>query len=104
MAEQIPMQERIITKAMKDMAFRQQLLSNPKAVLERELGVTLPAGLNIEVHEDTFDTVHLLLPMPRRDLEADLQDLSDEELEAVGGGNTNINPYYDAMGMGRLGE
>ncbi|GAC1349589.1 MAG: hypothetical protein NVSMB27_24140 [Ktedonobacteraceae bacterium] len=45
MATQNSMQEQIIAKAMKDEAFRQQLLSNPKEVLERELDINLPEGV-----------------------------------------------------------
>jgi hypothetical protein len=84
MSQQNPMQEQVIAKAMKDEAFRQELLSNPKAVLERELGVTLPQGVTIQVHEDTPTTLHLVLPMKPQAGEP--QELSDAELEQVAGG------------------
>jgi hypothetical protein len=74
---------KIMAKAMKDEAFRQQLLSHPKATLERELGITLPPGLTIQVHEDTCTTRHLVLPRlaPR-----DTGEVSDAELADVAGG------------------
>jgi hypothetical protein len=75
--------KQILAKAMKDEAFRQQLLSHPKATLERELGVTLPAGLTIQVHEDTPTTRHLVLPRPAP---RDTGEVADTELADVAGG------------------
>ena len=34
----------IIAKATNDLIFREQLLDNPKAALERALGITFPQG------------------------------------------------------------
>lgn len=52
----------IIKKAMKDSAFRASLLANPNAAIEQALGVSLPAGVNIKVYEDTADTFNMVLP------------------------------------------
>jgi hypothetical protein len=57
------LQRRIIAKAMKDEVFRQELLSHPKEVLERELDITFPMAVTIHVHEETPFTVHLVLPL-----------------------------------------
>jgi hypothetical protein len=84
MPEQNTVREQIIAKAMKDEAFRQQLLSNPKVTLERELGIGLPADVNVEVHEDTATTLHLVLPMKAQ--ESPMHELSDSDLEAAVGG------------------
>ena len=87
MIHQNPIQEQIIARALKEEAFRQELLSNPQAAIERELGIRIPQGVTIEVHQDTPTTLHLVLPlvnMPR----AALADLSDAELEQAVGGNT----------------
>jgi hypothetical protein len=54
----------IITHAWADAAFKQELLTNPRAVLERELGLQLPDGIEIFIHEQTPTQLHLLLPMP----------------------------------------
>jgi len=84
MSEQKTLQEQIVTRAMKDEVFRRELLSNPKAAVERGLGITLPQGANIQVHEDTPDTIHVVLPMKVQSGEP--LELSDAELEqAVGG-------------------
>ena len=50
MSEQKTLQEQIVARAMQDEAFRQELLSNPKAAVERGLGITLPQGTNIQVY------------------------------------------------------
>src|SRR3984893_12661978 len=86
MPEQNVTQQQIIARAMKDEAFRQRLLSNPKETLERELGTTLPQGVTIQVHEDTPAILHLVLPI-KQPLGA-MQELSDAELEQVSGGHS----------------
>ena len=61
----------IIRRAWRDIEFKQQLLANPRAVLERELGVALPSGVQIYVHEQTPTEVHLILPPPPEQDEAE---------------------------------
>jgi len=86
MSQQNPNQDPIVSKAMKDEVFRQELLSNPKAAIERELGISIPQGVTIAVHEDTPTTLHLVLPMPVPSARG--AELSDAELEqATGGGH-----------------
>jgi len=88
MTEQNLFQEKILAKAVKDESFRQELLNEPKAVVARELGLTLSDQVSIQVLENTPTTLHIVLP-PH--LEADeTRELSDEELEAVAGG---VNQY-----------
>ena len=55
-------QEQVIARAMKDPAFRQAMLSNPRAVLAREYNVHLPAHLMVRVLEETPNTFTLVLP------------------------------------------
>jgi Nitrile hydratase, alpha chain len=74
----------IIAKATNDEAFREQLLDNPKAALERTLGITFPQGVTIQVHEDTPTTLHVVLPVNSQ--AGKPRDLSDAELEHVAGG------------------
>lgn len=84
MSQQNPIQEQIIARVMKDDAFRHRLLNNPRETLERELGVTLPQDVTIQVHEDTASTIHLVLPKQLQ--MSGMQELSDAQLEqAVGG-------------------
>ena len=88
MSQQTPIKEQLIAKAMKDEAFRQEVLSNPKAAIERALGITIPAGVTIAVHQDTPTTLHLVLPMQAQS--AALTEMSDAELEQATGGFTPV--------------
>ena len=60
----------LIKRAWQDAGFKQQLLSDPRATIEESLGVTLPTGLHIYIHEQTPTDLHLVLPMPPEDPEA----------------------------------
>ena len=70
------MRERLIAKAAADETFRARLLSDPKAAVEDELDLAIPAGFTIEVHEDAVDTSHLVLPPPSKLEEADLDQVA----------------------------
>ena len=76
------LREHLIEKAANDEAFRARLLADPNAAIEEELGLTVPAGLTIKVHEDLADTSHLVLPPVARLAEADMK-------QAAGG----VPPY-----------
>ena len=54
----------LITRAWEDEAFKRELLANPKATIEKALGVAFPEDIEIYVHEQTPTEVHLVLPMP----------------------------------------
>ena len=76
---------RLIAKAWTDEAFRQQLLSNPKAVVEQEYGAALPEGMNVEIIQEPANTLYIVLPaMPES---SSSEELNDEQLEAVAGGS-----------------
>lgn len=49
-------------RSIQDAAFRDSLVRDPAGTLQREFGVTVPAGITVEVHEETEDTVHVVLP------------------------------------------
>ena len=73
------MQARILAKAGEDEDFRAKLIDNPKAVISEELGLYIPEGFDIQVHENTATTGHLILQPSER--------LTESELElAVGAG------------------
>ena len=65
-------------KAAEDADFRTRLLSDPKGAIGQELGVTMPASLSIEIHEESDATAHLVLPPDSK--------LSEGDLQAVSGG------------------
>lgn len=52
----------IIAKALQDEDYRKALVADPKAVVEKELGVKLPESLTIEVLQETDDHACLVLP------------------------------------------
>jgi len=66
----------LITRALKDESFRAELIANPKAVIEQEIGSKLPDELEITVLEETADTVYMVLPCNP------YEGVSEEELQA----------------------
>jgi hypothetical protein len=74
---------KIIARAVKDPAFRKQLVANPKATLEKEFGLKVPANVTLQVHEEGDDVRHIVLPQARAKQSVEL---SDEQLEAAAGG------------------
>jgi hypothetical protein len=56
------LERELIEKALKDENFHKALLANPKSALESEFGVTLPNGLQIEVHQERPNLLHIVLP------------------------------------------
>lgn len=59
---QAPAELEISTRVLTDDQFRQALLSDPAATLEREYGVKVPEGVKIQVHEETDQVIHLIVP------------------------------------------
>ena len=69
---------RILAKAAEDEGFRAQLINDPKAAISEEFGINLPESFEIQVHQKTATTRHLIL------LPSEL--LAESELEMVAGG------------------
>ncbi len=78
------LETRVITRALQDESFKQQLLSGSvaaKAAIEQEIGQKLPQDLQVKVIEETANVSYVVLPkMPSTD------ELSEDELETVAGG------------------
>ena len=72
------MEKTVLDKASEDADFRARLLSNPKDAIQQAVGVTVPDGFTIKVHEADSTTAHLVLPSNSK--------LSSADLSAVGGG------------------
>ncbi len=77
------LEAQLIKRALQDVGFRQELVRDPKRVLERELGIRMPNNIHVQVVEESATTVYLVLPQVPTSTGAEL---SDEELEAVAGG------------------
>jgi hypothetical protein len=88
--DQAPMdiEQLIVNKAMENKAFKQELLSNPKAAIAKELNTELPAEIEIEVVQQTPQKLYLVLPLDVEQQEVFKDELSEEQLEAVAGGAT----------------
>jgi hypothetical protein len=82
MPDTYTLQDWIISIAMHNMAFRQELMLNPKETLERELGITFPPEVQIEMHEDTPTIIHLVLPLKPKT--GSLMEVSFADLQASG--------------------
>ena len=82
--EKVPTREEklapLIAKAWTDEAYRKELITNPKGVLQKEFGVELPDSLTIEVLEESPTKLYIVIPSKPTD------ELTDEQLEAVAGG------------------
>lgn len=90
-------------RAHKDLAFRQELLVNPRVVLERDYpdyfpGGKVPDGKVIQVTEEDEQTFHLVLPPKSSDILSDIStQLVEGALEGVRGG---IGPVGDLDRIG----
>jgi hypothetical protein len=77
------LEARIIARAWEDGRYAEELRTNPKAVLERELGRALPDGVEVTVLEETPTSLYLVVPpKPRRAGD----EMTDEELDRAAGG------------------
>ena len=66
MAEQTKRQQletHLAARALQDPDFRARLLQDPKAAIEREIGLRFPDGVHISVHEEKLNQLHVVLPI-----------------------------------------
>ena len=77
-------ESKIIARALKDEAFKQELLNNStvaKVAIEKELGEMLPEGFSINVVQESPNTAYIVLPyMPST------EGLTEEQLQSIAGG------------------
>jgi hypothetical protein len=76
----------LIEKCWKDSEFKMAVLSDPKGMLERNIGQKLPAPMKIFIHEEDANTLHFSIPPAP----SNLTELSDDDLERVAGGTDVI--------------
>ena len=80
----------------KDEALKQRFMNDPKAVLA-EYGMDVPDGMDVNVVENTDNTVHITMPAPP----SGHMKLSDEELGNAAGGADTFGgpPVLDQYGL-----
>jgi hypothetical protein len=81
--------EQIMDRASYDLDFRQRLLVDPKTTIYEELGVRVPASYKVRFIEKDRD-IDSLVVLP--DYQDPSGELSDDDLEAVAGGNGPDDP------------
>lgn len=74
---------RLLARSATDAAFRQKLLTDPRAAVEEFTGRPVSEGFNVRFVENKADAT-IVLP----DAIDPAAELSDQELEAVAGGST----------------
>lgn len=72
------MLQHLVEKSALDAEFRQELLADPKSTISKELDITIPDSMTIQVHESDMQTVHLALPPD--------PNITEEQLEAISAG------------------
>ena len=83
------LRNQLVEKAAVDEGFRTRLLSEPKAAIKEEMGLSIPDSFTIEVHEDAADTSHLVLPPGSK--------LSESDLRMAAGGYNTIEDMQAEM-------
>ena len=83
------MKAHIMAKAAEDGAFRAKLLTDPRPVISAELGIYIPEGFAIQVHEDSAVAAHMVLPLSDR--------LTEEDLAQIAGGWGNDPPMDEGF-------
>ena len=73
------MRESLIGKASEDTEFRARLTTDPRSAIHEALGVEIPEGFNVQVHEESANQAHIVLPPPANLTELELG-------QAAGGG------------------
>ncbi len=77
------LEAKLIARALKDESFRNELRSDPKTAIEKELGMEIPGEINIRLVEENENEVCLVIPH----VFSDTNELTDVELESVPGGD-----------------
>lgn len=67
---------RVAERAASDPAFRAYVITDPRAAISSVLGVDIPEGVDITVHESTPTHVHVALPAYLPAADGDLGSIS----------------------------
>ncbi|GAB1392650.1 hypothetical protein MASR1M60_08130 [Rhodocyclaceae bacterium] len=86
MPDQSKQIQQLIAKCWADEAFKQGLMADPAGTLKAE-GIEVPAGVKIQVVENTAQQFTLVIPSKP-------EELTDEALEGVAGGVVRIDVNF----------
>ena len=79
----------ILSRSVSDREFRQLLLTDPKTAIRKTFGIRVPDNFSLRFIEKPPDLAALIvLPDP-----VTTGELSDSELESVGGGTSNSDDW-----------
>jgi hypothetical protein len=78
--------DKIVEQAQKNPKYHQQLLADPRGLMEKQLGTVIPKSVNIKVLQEANDTYYIVLPA----LAKEGAELSDADLEKVAGGGSTV--------------
>jgi len=76
--------DKIVEQAQKNPKYLQQLTADPRGLMEKQLGTSIPKSVNVKVVEEANDTYYIVLPAMAKEG----AELSDSDLEKVAGGGT----------------
>jgi hypothetical protein len=89
----------VIAKSNDDAAFRQAVIDNPKAAVEKLFNVELPAHVSFNVVQEAADQYTIVLP--HQQAVGAGGELSDNDLEAVAGGSkAGATKFFTQVGSG----
>ena len=81
-ATQNAMRARLAEKAQVDDDFRSRLLSMPKEAIKQELDISIPDWVDVQVHEESAEVAHLVLPPHPK--------LDETQLSHIAGGRQSV--------------
>ena len=70
------MKAHLVARADESEDFRTRLIADPRSVISAEFGLSIPEGFNVQVHEDSTTTAHMVLPMTDRLTEDELAQMA----------------------------
>lgn len=85
MSQRAELEQKLIERAWEDETFKQELINNPKAVINRETGQQLPENIEVEVLQETANKAYFVLPENPAQVGTE-RELSEADLETVAGG------------------
>jgi hypothetical protein len=76
----------IVEQAKKNPKYYEMLMTDPRGLMEKQLGTEIPKNVNIKVLQETEDTYYIVLPA----FVKEGGELSDADLEKVAGGVASV--------------